>query len=244
MADTYVYQYVNMPRQQRRKHKTKRLQPKKSLPVESQESHQVAERPIAVGTSAKVIVQQHSAALDLSTSPRIKRSDRILVVEDQPIASCLFIDEGYAVEKRTHSELLGTGAQNVNGRIKESTFAAVWITLPRNAQSIPDRKFSAVARTIGTWFRIAAIFGTAVVLMSPKARGWMGESIQSLLTDNVAKEPLHRCCRYNATLLPENTMPSSSVYTMFSILEIPSGLCNCLNKQHINDYMLITGTVQ
>ena len=218
------------------------VQPKKSLPVESKTKPQTAERPSVVDASATANVQRFSsAAPDPGSPPRIKRSDRILVVEDQPIASCLFTDEGYAVEKRTHSELLGTGAQNVNGRIKESSFAAVWLTLPRDAQSIPNRKFSAVTRTIATWFRIAAIIGTAVVLMSPKGRSWMDESIQALLTDNVAKESLHRCCRYNATLLPENTMPSSSVYTMCSNLEIPSSLYNCLNKQHINDYMLITG---
>ena len=71
------------------------VQPKKSLPVESKTKPQTAERPPVVDASATANVQLLSAAPDPGSPPRIKRSDRILVVEDQPIASCLFTDEGY-----------------------------------------------------------------------------------------------------------------------------------------------------
>ena len=109
-----------------------------------------------------------TGSLSEATATARRKGNRVLVVEDQVIASNLFMYEGYEVEKRSHSELSGTGAQDVNGRIKQSEFAAVWLTLPKGAKSLPAKQHSAVMRTIAVWFRTAALIGTIEVLAAPK----------------------------------------------------------------------------
>ena len=113
-------------------------------------------------------------------------SNRILVVEEQVSASNLFVQEGYEVEKRSHGELTGTGAQDVNGRIKQSEFAAIWLTLPPGNMTLPPQKCSNVLRTRACWFRTAAMIGTVAVLTAPKSHMWTNEHISDLLRDNVA----------------------------------------------------------
>ena len=177
---------------------------------------------------------------DATTQAR-RKGNRVLVVEDQVIASNLFMYEGYEVEKRSRTELTGTGAQDVNGRIKQSEFAPVWLTLPKGSKALPARQFSAVMRTLALWFRTAALIGTVAVLTAPKTNMWMNEHLGNLLSDNIAYESLHRCCRCTASLTPENPAPSVSSYTMYSTIPVNSSLCKCDTTTHFKDYEYIVG---
>ena len=176
-----------------------------------------------------------------TTSQARRKGNRVLVVEDQVTASNLFTYEGYEVEKRSHSELTGTGAQDVNGRIKQSEFAALLLTLPRGSKALPPKHFSAVMRTLASWFRTAALIGTVAVLTAPRTNMWTNEHIGNLLSDNIAYESLHRCCRYNASLTPENLLPSASTYTMYSTVQVNLSLCKCETAKHVKDYESIRG---
>ena len=69
----------------------------------------------------------------------------------------------------------------------------------------------------------------------------MNEHLGNLLSDNIAYESLHRCCRYNTSLTPENPAPSASSYTMYSSIPVNSSLCKCENTTHFKDYEHIVG---
>ena len=74
------------------------------------------------------------------------RGLKVLVVEDQPIASALFVKEGCTVEKRSHSEMIDTEAQHGNGEIKvlsSLAFVANFI------QSSVTQKSSTVFKGVG-----------------------------------------------------------------------------------------------
>ena len=119
-------------------------QPVSHLPVIEQP------RPVNLDVSSSSASRggPETGSLNEATTTARRKGNRVLVVEDQVIASNFFMYEGYEVEKRSHSELSGTGAQDVNGRIKQSEFAAVWLTLPKGAKSLPARQYSVVMRTL------------------------------------------------------------------------------------------------
>jgi len=96
-------------------------------------------------------------------------------------------------------------------------------------------------RTLATWFRTAALIGTVAVLTAPKTNLWMNEHLGNLLSDNIAYESLHRCCRYNTSLTPENPAPSASSYTMYSSIPVNSSLCKCDKTTHFKDCEHIAG---
>ena len=149
------------------------IQPTRHLPVIEQP------RPVTLDVSSSSASEggPETGSLVGATTTARRKGNRVLVVEEQVIASNLFMCEGYEVEKRSHAELTGTGAQDVNGRIKESEFAAVWLTFTKEAKSLPARQYSAVMRTLATWFRTAALIGTVAVLTAPKTNLWMNEHL-------------------------------------------------------------------
>ena len=74
---------------------------------------------------------------------------KVLVVEDQPIASVLFAEEGYTVEKRSHAEMIGTEAQHVNGEIKRSRFSAVEALVADISQNSATQESSTMFEDVG-----------------------------------------------------------------------------------------------
>ena len=105
--------------------------------------------PVNLSTPAKPRVApaaSSSTYLALDTRERSPRNPRVLIVEEQPIVSILFTENGYTVEKSSHGEIIATEANHVNGDIKKSRYAAVWMSMPRNGSTIPAEKQRLVSR--------------------------------------------------------------------------------------------------
>ena len=167
---------------------------------------------------------------------------KVLVVEEQPIASIFFADQGFTVEKRSHAEMIATESQQVNGEIKKSKYSAVWMTLPPNSSVVPKRKAAQCSKTLSLWFRSAALAGTLAFLFGQRGNSWTDSSIVALCEDGIATMSKHRLCHFGESYDPENKLPSAGSYSLLCTQPVNSQMCKCeANTPHCKDFEDIIG---
>ena len=176
-----------------------------------------------------------------ATKPSI--NPRILIVEEQPIASIFFAERGFTVEKRTPAEVLSTEAQQVNGKIKDSQYAALWMSLPSDGhQCVPKRNRGRFPKVMSLWFRTAVMTGILAFLVGPRGGSWLEPEIAALQTDGKGVMSMHHYCHFNETYTPESVLASDGMFFMLSSKPIQSNKCKCPpNTTHHKDYEAILG---
>ena len=134
---------------------------------------------------------------------------------------------GYNVHSIHPRETVASYNAHIGGEIKNRKYDKVCFTLPRGSSALPAGKASQCYKTLSSWFRTAAAVGVAATMFGPRGRNWQDESLQQLLTDNVAHESLHRLCRRGIQIENNSSHPSNATYTIFSTHRIDSSTCKC-----------------
>ena len=117
-----------------------------------------------------------------SARERTPRPSRVLIVEDQPVASILFAEEGYVVENKSHAEIIATEAMHVNHDIKKPVYDTVWLAMPYRAK-VPNLKAAACSKMLSLWFRTAAITGILAIMVGPRGNAWTDPNITALIEE-------------------------------------------------------------
>ena len=94
----------------------------------------------------------------------------------------------------------------------------------------PDRR-PATLRTLTTWIRQAKLASAVAVLIGPRGRHWVDESLAALTADQITTEADHQLCHFGIKVSPGDALPSSLTVHTRTTVKVNPHPCKCAQDQ-------------
>ena len=165
-----------------------------------------------------------------------------MVLEDVREASGILSENGYAVTRLTHAELLSASGDITLGKLLNGEFSMLWIMTPIDWSVKPrERRTSTLYTRIANWITRASKLQMIIVFMGPPSHYlWKNNGILEAMTQAQLRTTKMRFCRVGDKADEANDAPSGTYIKVSTTLPLDlnkwSCRCKCDMQHHVLDW--------